>query len=279
MLNWLLDNLYWIIPGLVLLWIWSKIRRKEAILVNDKKKVELKDLAIIFEVGLLIFLVYLTQSWLFPEHWFFIIALLIFIPVMGAIFYWLLSLNDIYILETAIQGQELLDIKNGHKIFVPRTSNALYKMDRKDYQSKDHVGDLKTPYWDFDKLKFVDYYDKDKNTFYHAEYSTLKNITFYQAKAIWLKLLDVVPKVQKKNIELTVLGEMRIGHALKQMIKEIPWHLDEIARQHPDPFNLADMEDLLQKARKDGRYKDIDTQVRDIMAEVKEAEGQESEGA
>lgn len=278
MLDWIIDNLYWIIPGIILLWIWSRLQGKAPVVMKDGRKVNLKDLAVILEAGLIIMAVYLAQRWFFGDHNFMIISIFLFVPIMLSVFWFIFSQNNMYILETAIQGQKLIDIKEGKALYVPKTSNTLYVMDRGNYNELEHVGEVKTPWWNFTNVIFCDYYDQDKSILYHAEYSILKNITFYQAKIIWIKLIEEVPDLIKQNLKLTILGEYRIATALRQMIKQFPYWLTEIDEQHPEPFNLMDLEDILKRVEKD-KYKDVEGQVKTIIEKYGREVSPEPEGS
>ena len=207
-----------------------------------------EDLGLAIEMGIYILIIVFVQNQLFPSHIFWIIGFPIFITAWAGFIYWILSKNDVYIIEATMQGEQFKRLKQLDKQFATDTKLRLLKMDKEVYDSKEHIGDSKPPFWNVgNRIKICDYFDGE--TFYHPEFAQLHNISFYTAKAFWLKMKKDLPNLIKENINLTWLMNYKIAHSMKAMKKNFLLHLQSIESQHEkEPFELHDeMDEYFEK--------------------------------
>lgn len=198
------------------------------------------DLQFYAVIGSILWLVLLIQHKVFNEHSFLIIGLLIFVIIFSAFIYWILSKDDVYIIECTMQGEQFKNLQLVEKEIATTTSMRILKMDKEIYDMKNHVGDAKNPFWNItNRIKLCDYFDGE--TFYHPEFTQLHNISFYSAKSFWLKMKQDLPDLIRQNVVLTWLSEYKIAFHQNTMKQNFALHLKSINEQHEhEPFSLHD---------------------------------------
>ena len=262
----LLTEYWWMIAGLVLLWLYSKLQKRERVKTPGGSTLRLSEMAIIVEVAISLIVVYLFQTYLYNEHYYFILAVLGFTIIMAFVFNWLDSKRDQYIYVSSMQAEILygLDLS---EIYVPQSQYNLWRMPRDVYLSKTHVGDARYQYWKgSDRVINADYYDGQ--TFYHPEHPELHNITFSMAKPVWMTLKAQMPALIKENVELSVLSEWRVADAMRQMEDKLRLSLPAIRRQHPVPFQMPDTWEEIIKRAKAERLKMAEDNEREALKEL-----------
>lgn len=245
----LLNFWYLIIICVPVCYLAYKSNRGQSVLGMEPEK------QIAIAEGLLYLLVlYLIQVYIFKDTWFFIISAPFWIILFGAIIYFLLKGNDVYILESTIQNEEFYNLGMVEKVLAPETKQRLLIMDRGIYDLKSHVGDSHYKLWGGSgRIKFTDYYDDNKGVFYHPEVAELHNISFYIAKAFWLNLKKTMPKIMRDNIALTWLSDYKLAHEQMVVKDNFRLMLKNLKEQYEhDPFILGnDIEDIYKKLRKE----------------------------
>jgi hypothetical protein len=247
---------YWYIIGFGLLLIGYYIysmRKPNSNINSDSTK-------FYFTIGIIFMGALLIQKWFFSEHWFYWIAMLIFIPLWAIIIKYLLSRDDVYVLESAIIGDEFYDISIVNKIVVDNTTQRILIMPREIYESKKHIGDLHYGFWaGANRIKFTDYYDDKNGIFYHPPIQQLHNFTFYAIKGFWLKMKKDLPNIIDENTKHTLLFDWHLAFKMDSIKTNIDEHLKAMNVQHENaPFEMPDsLETMYKKALKD-KLRDID---------------------
>lgn len=247
---------YWYIIGFGILLILYYVYSSR----NPNKSPETDSTAFYFTIGIIFMVSMIIHKWFFVSHWFFWAAMIIFIPLWSFVIKYLLSRDDVYVIESAIMGDEFFDITNVKKINVVNTSQRILIMPREIYDSKKHVGDLHYSFWaGSNRIKFTDYYDEKTGIFYHPPIQQIHNFTFYAIKAFWLKMKHDLPKIIDENTKLTLLSDWYLAFKMDVIKTNIDEHLKAINVQHENiPFVMPDsLETLYNKAMRD-KYRDID---------------------
>lgn len=219
-------------------------------------EVSLADLSLVFEFGCYVLMIFLIQNYIFNGHWFFTISIPFFIILWVMAIHFLLSKDDIYVLESTMQSEAFWNITDMEKKYCESTSQRLLVMDRQVYDAKRHIGEAKYNYWQgSDRIKFTDFYEDEKGIFYHPEFSQLHNISFYTAKSFWLKMKDDLPEVMRQNTMLTWLSNYYLAHKQAILKKKFEYHLSALDKQHEHaPFEMPDtMKELYDKLSREKR--------------------------
>lgn len=242
------DYIYWAIIGaiiLILLFLYLKLKSRKTV-----GGFSLRELAVIVEAGFFIFLIYMIQVYVFPEHYFFVITIPITVVVWALVIHYLLSGDDIYVLESTIQNEQFYDLEALQKDVTPSTSHRLLMMSREVYDGKKHIGDAKYPFWlGSERVKFTDYYQDDKGIFYHPQLPAFHNVSIHTARLFLLKVKEDVPILIRQNVLLTWLSEYKVAYAQSVLADKFPEHLKALEEQHQhDPFTMPDdLETLYEK--------------------------------
>lgn len=239
--------------GLVILFIYSKYKDNEK--VGD---LSLNQMYLIVEIGFIFLIIYFIQTKLFYGHYFFLFAIPIFILMFGWLINYLLSLDDVYLLESALGGEEFNDLVNGKKVMSLTTRLRLFRMDRNLYNTKLHIGDSNNPLLNVSRrIKFADYVDLDSGIIYHSEYPELQNINLFTQTATFLKLKKDIPELIKENIVHTFLDTWKVARLTKTLTDnkfkyELKAIKDEIEKE---PFTLfKSMDEMLEYVQKMKTY-------------------------
>ena len=150
---------YWYIIGLIILLaiVYYRISKNQPMGNSD-----IESLKFYFVIGIIMLGVFAIHKMFFNDHYYLFIAMIIFVPIWCWVILKLLSRDDVYILESTIQGETFFDIRNKKKIIADNTSQRLLVMPREIYDSKIHVGDLHYSFWaGSQRIKFCDKYDDE----------------------------------------------------------------------------------------------------------------------
>ena len=249
---------YWHIIGLII--ITAIIYYRSLKTSNEIDKTNLK---FYFWLCIIMITVFGIQIWFFPEHYYLLISMIIFVPVWIVVIYYLLSRDDVYILESTIQGETFYDIRNLKKIVADNTSQRLLVMPREIYDSKIHVGDLHYGFWaGSTRIKFCDKYDDETGIFYHPAIQQLHNYTFYAIKSFWIKLKRDLPEIIDQNTVLTLMSDWYVSFKMFNIKENTREHLKSINVQHENaPFVMPEnLESLFEKAMRDKMRDVADTE-------------------
>lgn len=238
-IEWIFEHWY-LFFGFAILWVYFKYSNKERI-----GNLSFKEMFIIIELGFYIFMIYIFQIRFFNSHNWFLISIPIFLIIWTFVLNYILSKDNVFVLESRLKGEEFFDTLNGKKVMSLCTDLQLLEMDREYYNAKSHIGDITNPLHNLSrKIKFTDYYDNSTGIFYHAEYPDLQNINLFTRIATWLKFKKDVPKLIKENITHTVLSDYKTAYQLIQLQDNIIARIPTIFKKYQDkPFELfPDME-------------------------------------
>lgn len=254
---------YWILYVVViLLFVYSRYK--------DKKQLgdmNLAQMLLFVQIGGLFVIIYFIQTRFFPEHYYFIISLPIFIGLWAFVINHLLSMDDVYLLETAMMGEEFNDVINGKKVMSLSNRIRLMIIDRDMWNTKHHIGDINNPALNVSRrIKFADYVDLETGIIYHSEYPELQNINFFTRVAVWLKLKKDVPELIKENIIHTWLETWKILYKTKQLSKEFNGQIQSIKDiVDKQPFTLfKSMDDMLEYSAK---LKQYESETQNVITE------------
>jgi len=242
-LDWIIE--YWYIFFIIaILYIYSKYKDNEKM-----GNLSLNNMFFIVEMGCYFIAIYFIQTRLFNEHNYFLFSIPIFVLIWGFAINSILSKNDVYMVETALIGEEFNDIVNGKKVLSLSTRLRILIMDRTYYSEKKHIGEINNPLqYTSNRIKFTDYYDDNTGIFYHSEYPELQNINFFTRIATWLKLKADIPRLIRENIIHTWLEDYKIASQLKVISKDFYGQLKGFKdRTSKEPFTLfKTMDELLE---------------------------------
>lgn len=253
-----MDYIAWIIEhwylffGIFIVWIYFKYSNKQTV-----SNFSLDEMFLIAEYGFYIFVIYYIESKLFTENNWFSISIPIFMIIWSIAINYILSKDDVYLLETALMGEEFNDMLNGKKVMSLSTRLRLLIMDREYYNSKQHIGDTNNPLLNVSRtIKFTDYYDDKTGIIYHSEYPELNNINFFTQIATWLKMKKDVPQLIKENITHTWLQDYKLADLLNKMKDNFVLKLLGISEQYEDkPFTLTlSLDEQLKEVQKMKQY-------------------------
>jgi hypothetical protein len=208
----------------------------------------------IAEALIYMLVLYLIQTYIFPNTYFFIISAPIWIVLFSVLIYFLLSSNDIYVLESTIQTEHFYNLGLVQELYAPETRQRLLVMDREIYDCKAHVGDSHYTLWaGSPRIKFTDYFDDKNGVFYHPEVPELHNISFYIAKSFWLQLKEDIPGVMRTNVSLTWLSDYKLAHEQRVVQDNFRLMLKNLKDQYKhEPFHLGhDIEEIYERLRKE----------------------------
>lgn len=236
-------------------WVWVLFLPLFIIWISLKKQksfagLQLKDMALIIEMGMIFILIYLCQVYLFSEHVFFLLTFPLAFVINFLFIQWLLQKDDVLMIESQIQNEEFYDILNMKTTYSTETKNRILIMDRSVYDAKDHVGDAQYPFWNGSPdLKFCDKYDDKNGVFYHPQLPQFHNVDVYMARIFMLKMKEEMPKLKRVNIMLTWLSDYKLAHEQTVMKENFILNLKSLKNQYiHDPFKLVDtLEDLYDK--------------------------------
>ena len=214
-INWSIKN-FWIYILIVLFYIYEKYKNKEKV-----GNLELKEMFIIVELGFYFVIVYLSQKYLFYEHWFLIISLPVFIIINTAFINYILNKDNVYLIETALRNDKFYNPIENKPVLSLTTKLRILIMDRSYYNSKQHIGEMYNPIQQLSRnIKFTDYYDDKSGIIYHSEYPELQNINFFTRIAFWLNLKKELPNIMKENIKLTWLETYKTFYQVRELAKQ-----------------------------------------------------------
>jgi len=242
-IEWSITNWYVYII-IIILFIYSKYKDKEKI-----GNLSLEKMFVIVEIGIYFILIYLIQVKLFSEHYYFIISLPIWILLWGTAINYLLSKDNVHLIETTLKGEKFNDMIEGKEIMSLTTRIRLIIMDRSYYNVKPHIGDTNNPLINVSRsIKFCDLYDDNSGVIYHSEIPELQNINLYTHTAFMLKLKEDMPKVINENITHTFMEDWKLVYKLQALVKNLKISLKGIKEQTKEyPFELfKSMEDYLE---------------------------------
>lgn len=268
----IIDNWY-IILGIVILGLfyWR--------ITKNTNEIEKKTQMFYLHMGIVLLVCFIIQKFVFPQHYYFLIAMPIFIPCWVIFIKWLLSRDDVYILESCIQGEKFYDLKNVKMVIAENTSQRLLIMPREIYDSKIHVGDLHYGFWaGSSRIKFCDKYDDETGIFFHPPIQQLHNYTFYAIKSFWLKMKNDLPHIIDTNTVLTLMSDWYLSFKMFEIRENMDVHLKSLNNQHCKiPFTMPDnLEQLYNKAVKD-KTRDISPGEKEISTKnIDKSEPKES---
>lgn len=235
-------NYWWIFLIFFILFLYSKYKNKETV-----GELKLKEMFIMVELLFYFVLIYLFQSYFYSKHGYFIIGLIFFITVWSFAINYLLNKDNVYMIESTLQGEKFYDIINGNEKYSLSTGQRILIMDREFYNAKNHIGSQENPLWNSSRnIKFTDKYDDETKIFYHSEYPELHNINLYTLTAIWIKLKNDVPKIMRENITHTVIGDWKTAYQQELLKDKIMLRLSGQNRYYDDkPFMVFNTLDEL----------------------------------
>lgn len=266
-------------------WVWAVVLPLAVLYLYLQNKktfagLSLREMALTIEFVGYLLLIYLGQRYLFGDHWYFVIAIPLFIVVFVVFISLLLAGRNIYVLETSFQAQKFHDIDIMKEIIVPATTHRLLIMDEGVYKEKRHVGDVHHQFWrGSDRIKFTDHYDDSTGTFFHPKDNRMHNIGFYAFKAFWLKMRDEIPKLIDQNVLLTWLFNWRLSFKMDVMKENVKHHIKSIEAQHEyEPFEMPeDVEDIFNRKAKE-KHKDVERHESPLNVLPAKTDKSESEG-
>lgn len=246
---------YWqfILIGLPVLYLFLKYKSGKKVF-----DLSLQDLAFVIELLVYVLAVISIEKYLFPGNNYFTLACILFSIVWAGVIYFVLSGGDVYVWESTFSN-EIFHKQGDQPLLSQVTRNRLLVMDKKVYESKDHVGDERSPFWNLSpRLKTCDYFDDQ--TFFHPESPNLHNVTFYQAKAFWLWLKVKQPQLERENIKLTWLSDNKLAHEQNVIHENSDRMLLALKRQYEhDPMTLPDDIDHFKKlVMTEAKHSDLD---------------------
>lgn len=237
-------NEYWyiLLIGIPLLLMYINYSKNKTMLGLNNS-----DLGLTIELGLYFLLIITIQDVLFNEHFYLIISMPIFIIVWSLFIYWLLSRDDIYILECTMQGEQFKNIKEIKNEISLTTRMRILIMSKEAYETKEHIGEANPSFWNMGhNIKLCDFYDG--KYFYHPEFEQIHNLTFPACKTLWLKLKQDIPDLIRTNTTYTELMNYLLAEKEQIMRKNLITHLSAIEKQHDfAPFQLPPTMDELYK--------------------------------
>lgn len=253
----LLFEYWYLFFGLLVLWIYTKYNDKETAF-----NLQLKEMLIFIELGVFFLIIYLLQKYFFAEHNYFLMTIPLFILVWSIFINYLLSKDDVYLLECSFQNEEFINLDLKDKVISLSTTLNIFKMDRGFYETKKHIGETLNPLWNTSRnIKFCNLF-KDE-FIYHSEYPELQNINFYSCVMLWLKLKKDVPKLIRQNVLLTWLSDWKTAHQQSVLSDNFIHRLKGYKEQFDDkPFELVkDSEQLLEYVKNMKRESDNQTSI------------------
>jgi hypothetical protein len=240
---------YIIILGLPIAYLIYKSNRGQEVMGWSPEK------QMLIAEGLIYLLtMYLIQTYVFKDTLFFIISAPVWLVLFSVLIYFLLSSNDIYVLESTIQNELFYNLGKVEKLYSPETRQRLLVMDRGIYDCKTHVGDSHYTLWaGSPRIKFTDYYDDKEGIFFHPEVPELHNISFYNQRAFWLQLKEDLPKVMRDNVKYTWLSDYKLAHEQRVTEDNFRLLLKNLKDQYKhEPFHLGhDIEEIFERLRKE----------------------------
>lgn len=271
-IDWSMTNWYLYVI-LALMFVYSKFKDKEKI-----GKMELKEMKFVVQIGFILIAIYLIQTKLFSEHNYFLLSLPIWLLIWGFAINYILSQNDIYVVETPLMGEKFYDVLNGKEIMSLSTDLKILKMDNDFYNAKKHIGETNNPLLSLSsKIKFADMYDKETGIFYHSVYPQLQNINFYTRIATWLKLKEDLPKIVDENIVHTWLEGFKLADKIQTLEPSFAYQLSGI-RELTDivPYKLHDSLEEYMELVKSAKSKDTNEIIIKSDSDKKDSENSES---
>lgn len=228
---------YFIILSLILFYIYIKKSNNEK-LGNFSNS----DTALILEIGIYFLIIITVNDLFFNSHFFWFLSIFLFIPIWAFFIMYMFKSNDYYIIESSLQGELFHNLGLVEKEFSDSTFQKIYIMDKSFYENIKHIGNSQSPFWKTgNRIINTDYYDTNNNIFYHPEFKELHNVSFYSAKAFWLKMKKDLPELIRTNTVLTWLSEYMIAYKQNALKENFEFHLSNLAKQHEHkPFTLDD---------------------------------------
>lgn len=232
---------YFISGSIILFLLYLKYSKNEKI--GD---ISNSDLAMIIEAGFYTLLIMVIQDTYFNSHVFFILSLIIFIPIWALIIYTILNRGNYYLIEARIQGQEFyeLGIINENpsidSIVTNNTGILLHVMDKEVFENMKHYGNDFSPRYNVaNQIKFCDYFNG--KTIFHPEYPDLQNISFWARIVEFVELKNLVPDLIRENLELTDLANVRIYKNIKTIRNNLKTTLTGLETQWKhNPYSIQD---------------------------------------
>lgn len=202
-------SLWWILPGLLGLWLRSLGGAE-----NEGKR-WIGDLLV-----MLVFM-YFMATYVFHglAALFFILGFLFFTMALGLLIRWIQKSRDVFVIETTLQGEEV-EYPTGERYVVPYTGIRIERVPESQYRNIRHVGDLRIPWWNYTRIIHTDYFDEDSGLCFHPEDGRLHNINFIAAKRFWLGLKEELPDLIMENQSLKFNRDIDIAIALDNMARE-----------------------------------------------------------
>lgn len=205
--NWFRDY-WWVLLGFGILYIYFKYRKNESVF-----NFTIKEMLLIIESGVFFIFIYFLQKYFFFEHSYFLITIPFFIAIWSMFINYILSKDNVYMIECAFNGEEFNNVEDGETIFSLTTRLRILIMDRGFYETKKHIGETLNPLWNSSRnIKFTNLYHDKSGVFYHSEYPQLQNVNFYSCVMLWLKLKEELPKLIRENLVLTWLKDWNVAH-------------------------------------------------------------------
>lgn len=235
-----IEQNWYIIGGLIAMFIlyWYKNRSPN---LNRHNK---NDISMLIEIIFFSLVIITIQDKLFSDHSYFIVSLPIFIPIWTLFILYLLAKNDMFLIESRIQGEMfyqmgLIPDESGIKEhLVSNTGILLHRMDKGYYENLEHFGNPATPFQNVgDRVKHCDFFNG--KMIYHPENPLLHNISFWASQTTWITFKKIIPDIMKTNLVLTDLVDTKIMSHINEMSDNLPYAMIGVREQYKHkPFDL-----------------------------------------
>lgn len=261
---------FWWIPliGLPLYLLYIKSKQ------GGVSRFSTEELRMFLFYGVIMFVIFLCQKYLFAGHFYLMYNIIIMLPVL-IIFIHLIKIKDsVFIIENTMDCEIFYDIGELEKRIAHGTRCRAFIMDRSAYNEIEHQGEIDYPYWDGgDNVKFTDFFDQNRGIMYHPTISHLHNVSFFMAKSFWVKMKLDLPDLIRQNVMLTWLAPYKTAYEQSKLAKNFKLRLASIEKQYEDqPFKLPDeirdiWEDELEKKRQDREASEVKVPIESTPTE------------
>lgn len=259
----------------ILPWVWLAVLAIPLLVIYLALKnrqrlagLTLRDMALALEAGVFLILVYVIQKWLFSAHAYFLLALPLFVGLFSAVIMFILSTRDVYVIETAHEGEKHYSLDDNKEVIVPHTRHRIIRMDRAVYEEKRHVGALHNQFWNGSpRVKFCDYYDEKIGVFFHHRLWQFHNFNFYAFRGFWEKMKMDISRLIDQNTILTFMSEYYLADKMYNMVDNLDLYLKSMNNQHCNvPFTMPEtLEQVYQRRAAEAQHSPMTQETQPVQ--------------
>lgn len=261
-----IEQYWYLIFGFIIIGILLFYKEKSKTLEPKNKA----DIQLIIYIILFCILITFIQNTFFPDHLYFIFGFFIFIPILTIFILYILSKNNIVLVESRIQGEQFFEMgiipenSGFEEKIVLNTGILVHIMNREYYDSLEHYGTMTNFNNVGDNVKHCDFFNG--KMIYHPENPLLHNITFYSSQCTWIMFKKIIPDIMKTNLVLTDLVDTKIMSHINEMADNLPYAMIGVREQYKHkPFDLEkNLNDKIKELLKEKRKSLRETEEKNV---------------